>query len=42
MAGGFTGVYLAMYASGNGAPCTAPADFDWFDYQPAAFTTPFG
>jgi alpha-N-arabinofuranosidase len=32
VAGGFTGVYLAMYASGNGAPCTTPADFDWFDY----------
>jgi xylan 1,4-beta-xylosidase len=32
VAGGFTGVYLAMYASGNGAPCQRPADFDWFDY----------
>lgn len=32
VAGGFTGVYLAMYASGNGAPCQHPADFDWFDY----------
>jgi alpha-N-arabinofuranosidase len=32
VAGGFTGVYIAMYASGNGAPCTHPADFDWFDY----------
>lgn len=32
VAGGFTGVYFAMYASGNGAPCTNPADFDWFDY----------
>ena len=33
VAGGFTGVYLAMYASGNGAPCKRPADFDWFDYS---------
>jgi xylan 1,4-beta-xylosidase len=39
VAGGFTGVYVAMYASGNGAACSTPADFDWFDYverdQPA-------
>jgi alpha-N-arabinofuranosidase len=34
VAGGFTGVYLGMYATGNGRPCTAPADFDWFDYRP--------
>ena len=33
VAGGFTGVYFAMYASGNGTPCTRPADFDWFDYS---------
>jgi len=33
VAGGFTGVYFAMYAAGNGAPCAHPADFDWFDYQ---------
>jgi alpha-N-arabinofuranosidase len=32
VAGGFTGVYFAMYATGNGAPCRHPADFDWFDY----------
>jgi alpha-N-arabinofuranosidase len=32
VAGGFTGVYLAMYASGNGAPCRHSADFDWFEY----------
>lgn len=32
IAGGFTGVYFAMYASGNGKPCKNPADFDWFDY----------
>ncbi|HEX6276350.1 MAG TPA: glycoside hydrolase family 43 protein [Polyangiaceae bacterium] len=33
VATGFTGVYFAMYASGGGAPCTHPADFDWFDYS---------
>lgn len=33
VAGGFTGVFIAMYASGNGAPCKFPADFDWFDYS---------
>ncbi|HEU4321746.1 MAG TPA: glycoside hydrolase family 43 protein [Roseiflexaceae bacterium] len=30
VAGGFTGVYLAMYATGGGTP----AFFEWFDYQP--------
>ncbi len=34
VAGGFTGVFVAMYASGNGRPCIAPADFDWFEYRP--------
>jgi alpha-N-arabinofuranosidase len=32
VASGFTGVYFAMYASGNGALCQKPADFAWFDY----------
>ncbi|MBC7616590.1 MAG: glycoside hydrolase family 43 protein [Pedobacter sp.] len=32
-AGGFTGVYLAMYASSNGINTSNYADFDWFDYQ---------
>ncbi len=31
--GGFTGVYMAMYATGNGKKCRAPADFDWFEYR---------
>ncbi|MFZ5519304.1 MAG: glycoside hydrolase family 43 protein [Candidatus Zhuqueibacterota bacterium] len=31
--GWFTGVYLGMYATGNGRVCTARAFFDWFDYQ---------
>ncbi len=34
VAGGFTGVYLGMYATGNGKPSTTPADFDWFEYHP--------
>ncbi|MDH7599820.1 MAG: glycoside hydrolase family 43 protein [Sedimentisphaerales bacterium] len=28
----FTGVYIGMYATGNGHRCTRPADFDWFEY----------
>jgi xylan 1,4-beta-xylosidase len=28
----FTGVYLGMYATGNGRASSAPADFDWFEY----------
>lgn len=35
VAGGFTGVYLGMYATGNGHACSNPADFDWFEYHPA-------
>jgi alpha-N-arabinofuranosidase len=34
VAGGFTGVYLAMYATGNGRPSVAPAYFDWFEVTP--------
>jgi alpha-N-arabinofuranosidase len=33
--GGFTGVYFGMYSAGAALPATAPADFDWFEYQPA-------
>lgn len=29
--GGFTGVFIGMYASGNGKPSAVPADFDWFE-----------
>lgn len=32
VAGGFTGVFIAMYAAGNGAKA-APAHYDWFDYE---------
>jgi xylan 1,4-beta-xylosidase len=28
----FTGVYFGLYATGNGQPCSVPADFDWFEY----------
>jgi xylan 1,4-beta-xylosidase len=35
VAGGFTGLYLAMFSSGNGSPCSSPADFDWFEYSPS-------
>lgn len=33
VAGGFTGVYLAIFASGGGQPSGNRADFDWFDYR---------
>lgn len=33
IAGGFTGVMLAMYATGNGEQCSTPAYFNWFRYQ---------
>ena len=34
VAGSMTGVYIALYTSGNGAPSAAAADFDWFEYEP--------
>jgi sialate O-acetylesterase len=34
VAGGFTGVYVGLYATGNGQAASAPARFDWFDYEP--------
>lgn len=33
VAGGFTGVYLGLYASSNGVSSQNYADFDWFTYQ---------
>ena len=30
--GGFTGVFVGLFATGNGQKSAAPADFDWFDY----------
>ena len=32
--GGFTGVVLGMYATGNGRKSMNPADFEWFEYNP--------
>jgi len=34
VAGTFTGMFFALYATGNGQPSSVPADFDWFDYTP--------
>ncbi len=31
--GGFTGVYIGLYATGNGKPCKNPAYFDYFEYN---------
>ena len=31
--GWFTGVYIGMYATGNGQHGETPAMYDWFDYQ---------
>lgn len=39
VAGGFTGVYVGLYATGHGKRCQAPADFDWFEYTPAEAPT---
>ncbi len=33
VADGFTGVYIGLYASGNGTSCFGPADFGWFEYK---------
>jgi xylan 1,4-beta-xylosidase len=33
VAGGFTGVFFGLYATGNGRPSTTPAYFDWFEYR---------
>jgi alpha-N-arabinofuranosidase len=33
VAGGFTGVYFGMYASGNGKRSESPAWVDWFEYK---------
>lgn len=30
---GFAGVFIGMYASGNGEANANPADFDWFDFE---------
>lgn len=33
LAGGFTGVFVGMYAEGGAGAAMAPADFAWFDYE---------
>jgi xylan 1,4-beta-xylosidase len=33
VAGGFTGVYFGLYATGNGKNSLSPAYFDWFEYD---------
>lgn len=33
VAGGFTGVYIGLYASGNGQASQSTAYVDWFDYR---------
>jgi xylan 1,4-beta-xylosidase len=34
IAGGFTGIYFAMYATGNGKASESPGHFDYFKYVP--------
>ena len=34
VAGGFTGVYVGIYATSQGRGRTGPADFAWFEYWP--------
>jgi xylan 1,4-beta-xylosidase len=29
----FTGVFIGLYATGNGRTNSVPADFDWFEYE---------
>ena len=31
--GGFTGVYIGLYATGNGIPSKSNAVYEWFDYE---------
>lgn len=33
VAGGFSGVYFALYATGNRQQSVSPADFAWFEYR---------
>jgi xylan 1,4-beta-xylosidase len=42
VAGGFTGVYFGLYASGNGQGNTTAACFDWFDYRSREIQGGFG
>ncbi|MNW32544.1 Beta-xylosidase [compost metagenome] len=38
VAGGFTGVFVAMYATSETGQ-SAPASFDWFDYEPITMSS---
>jgi len=31
--GGFSGVYVGLYATGNGTPNMETATFNWFEYE---------
>ncbi len=35
VADGFNGVFVGLFATGQGQDCSVPADFDWFDYRAA-------
>ncbi|MBC7587454.1 MAG: glycoside hydrolase family 43 protein [Chitinophagaceae bacterium] len=34
VSGGYNGVVIGLYATGNGVKSNAVADFDWFEYKP--------
>lgn len=34
VSGGYNGVVIGLYATGNGKPSTANAYVDWFEYKP--------
>jgi len=34
VSGGYNGVVLGIYATGNGENARCPADFNWFEYEP--------
>jgi alpha-N-arabinofuranosidase len=36
--GAWSGMYVGMYASGNGRPCSGPADVDRFTYEGTELT----
>lgn len=36
VAGGFNGVFIGLFATGNGRESAAAADFDWFEYKPVS------
>jgi xylan 1,4-beta-xylosidase len=39
VADGFTGVFVGMFATGNGKDSSTSADFDWFEYKQLAKTS---